>query len=114
VNGHQRQFKDALLRAGAPKDAVPYSFRHTFISRRLEQGMPTSMAVLSADITFDSNDELNETRPVVRKMSRCTLCRLFSGVPLRAGQLYVCRGVGHLRRVRFNVRPKVTLFDLSA
>jgi integrase len=32
-----------LVRAGAPKDAVPYSFRHTFISRRLEQGMPTAL-----------------------------------------------------------------------
>jgi integrase len=43
VNGDQRRFKDALLQAGAPQDAVPYSFRHTFISRRLEQGMPTAV-----------------------------------------------------------------------
>ena len=31
------------MRAGAPKGAVPYAFRHTFISRRLEAGMPTSL-----------------------------------------------------------------------
>lgn len=28
-------------------------------------------------------------------------------------QLYISRGVGHLRRVRFNVRPEVTLFELT-
>lgn len=27
-------------------------------------------------------------------------------------RLYVSRGVGHLTRVRFNVRPEVTLFEL--
>jgi hypothetical protein len=26
--------------------------------------------------------------------------------------LYVSRGVGHLTRVRFNVRPEITIFDL--
>ena len=36
---HQRRFKDVLLRAGAPKDAVPYSFRHSFISRWVEAGV---------------------------------------------------------------------------
>jgi uncharacterized protein len=29
-------------------------------------------------------------------------------------QLYISRGVGHLRRVRFNVRPEVTLFELDS
>jgi predicted MPP superfamily phosphohydrolase len=29
-------------------------------------------------------------------------------------RLYISRGVGHLLRVRFNVRPEVTVFDLSS
>jgi predicted MPP superfamily phosphohydrolase len=28
--------------------------------------------------------------------------------------LYVSRGVGHLTQVRFNVRPEVTIFELSS
>jgi predicted MPP superfamily phosphohydrolase len=28
-------------------------------------------------------------------------------------RLYISRGVGHLLRVRFNVRPEVTLFELT-
>jgi predicted MPP superfamily phosphohydrolase len=27
--------------------------------------------------------------------------------------LYINRGLGHLLRVRFNVRPEVTLFELA-
>jgi hypothetical protein len=27
--------------------------------------------------------------------------------------LYVNRGLGHLTRVRFNVRPEITLFELA-
>ena len=27
--------------------------------------------------------------------------------------MYISRGVGHLVRVRFNVRPEVTLFELQ-
>jgi integrase len=40
-NGCQRRVKGVLLGSGAHQDAVPYSFRHTFISRRLEAGAPT-------------------------------------------------------------------------
>jgi uncharacterized protein len=28
-------------------------------------------------------------------------------------RLYISRGVGHLLKVRFNVRPEVTLFELA-
>jgi predicted MPP superfamily phosphohydrolase len=35
-------------------------------------------------------------------------------VPLAPGRtLYVNRGLGHLTRVRFNVRPELTLFTLT-
>ena len=43
MDSHQKRIKAVLLASGAPADAVPYSFRHTFISRRLEAGMPTPM-----------------------------------------------------------------------
>jgi predicted MPP superfamily phosphohydrolase len=29
-------------------------------------------------------------------------------------RLYISRGVGHLRQVRFNVRPEVTVFELHS
>jgi uncharacterized protein len=39
----------------------------------------------------------------------------FSPVPLADGRrLYINRGLGHLIRVRFNVRPEITLFRLRA
>ena len=40
---HQRYFTDVLRRAGAPADAVPYSFRHSYISRWVESGVPLKL-----------------------------------------------------------------------
>ena len=40
---HQRYFTDVLRRAGAPEDAVPYSFRHSYISRWVESGVPLKL-----------------------------------------------------------------------
>jgi hypothetical protein len=40
---HQRYFKDVLRRAEAPRDAVAYSFRHSYISRWVESGVPLKL-----------------------------------------------------------------------
>ena len=42
-NSSTRRWKQLLVNAGAGADAVPYAFRHTFISRRLEKGMPSGI-----------------------------------------------------------------------
>ncbi len=41
-DGHYDDFKKAVFLAGLPEETVAYSFRHGFITRALERGVPTA------------------------------------------------------------------------
>ena len=84
---------------------------------RYEATLPMKASVVVATVVilgwfvFMLYETTNMTPPILPVLNR----RYAAGeIELKAGRrMYVSRGIGHLMRVRFNVRPEVTLFTLT-